>query len=248
MSKEKKHKFFDNSDKVLVGAMIGNAATLAVSPLLLTNEFKKEKKDWGTPFRRPIKDITKAYQTDLTKYDIEGKSVALELADWIKANDKLDLVKIVSEPYHIAGPAYDHTTRSVYHGYNKNNLGTMAHELGHAIDFKNKSMGHMYLRGLPFAGLMGSYLMAKDEDLRPYAPLPLLASSAPMLYQEGKASYLGLDRLKKFLAEKYPSAKNLELLRNARRDLTGAFGTYAAAAVLPVAGIYITNKLIDRKS
>jgi len=113
---------------------------------------------------------------------------------------------------------------------------TLGHELGHAVDFKNFPKTKLFMRGvLPLGGLGATVFMASNEKTRPYAYIPAIGGVAPMLYQEGKASRIALKNLKELAV----SAKELV---QSKKLLRGAFGTYAAAAVLPALGMqYLLN-------
>lgn len=145
---------------------------------------------------------------------------------------------------------------SVFVGGAGANPAMLAHEIGHTSGWalpKSKWGARLYTGSRlgamvsPLAALGLSAYTAKPEDtaLRSAGKGGLtggglgLGLSAPMLFEEGRASLRGLRALKTLGLS--PAAR-----RAARGALLRAFGTYGATAVLPAAGIGILGALLGR--
>ena len=102
----------------------------------------------------------------------------------------------------------------------------LAHEMGHATDFKKKKMLPRVLFSkfvAPGAGMLGgAALLAGGEDTAKYAPAVVAAGQMPLLWTEGKASVIGLKAINKVLGTKAAI--------KAGAQLALAFGSYGSAA------------------
>ena len=114
----------------------------------------------------------------------------------------------------------------------------LAHEMGHAVDLKKHTGLKMTARTVgPILSMLGTSYLAGNDETRPYAAAALPVGFTPMLYQEAKASVIGHNALKN-------AGATIKELRNAKKTLGLAFGTYAGAALVPAA---ITHFLLNRK-
>lgn len=124
---------------------------------------------------------------------------------------------------------------------NYNDLPFLAHELGHAADFKNfGKLKGIFRASSPIVGAAGStgLLLSDDKEKRKYAPAVYFAGHLPVLYQEGKASVLGLKAIKDF----YGSAK----AKAASKPLIYGYLTYLGKALLPTLGMYVGSKIYEK--
>jgi hypothetical protein len=122
----------------------------------------------------------------------------------------------------------------------------MAHEMGHAKHWQGMSSSRMKLHDKlrnfgPYAGIGAGGMMAlsDNEKARKFAPVAVLAGSAPMVYQEGVATAHALRNLKKHYGNKVA-------LRGAGR-LGLAFGSYVLPPVGIAAGLHYANKKRKKK-
>lgn len=142
------------------------------------------------------------------------------------------------------GPHYNPLTDSAH--VRQKGPATMAHELGHAVDMTGKkrwvgSGTKMLLRTAgPGAGLLAAAgLMASGEKGSQYAAPAAAAGYAPMLFQEGKASVIGVKNIREVLGRK--------AARTAAKDLTKAFGTYAALPIGTAAAAHFIRRTLYPK-
>jgi len=119
---------------------------------------------------------------------------------------------------------------------------TLAHELGHAADLRKFPKLKMALRTVaPGVGLLsgGVMMFAKDENIKEKAPLALAAGGAPVIYQEAKASTIGMKEMVKSLGWRKALKGGSKLLP--------ALGSYVFAVGGPAIGMHIANKLSKKK-
>jgi len=118
------------------------------------------------------------------------------------------------------------------------NATFFAHELGHASADKGKLMS--LIRFAPMmrqlAPLAGAATLMHD-DTRDYAPLVGMGMTAPLLYEEARASKRALPALRQALSKGD--------YRKSLASLGSAFGTYALNTAGLGAGLYGVNKLLD---
>jgi hypothetical protein len=127
----------------------------------------------------------------------------------------------------------------------------LAHELGHA-SLRDPSRTGALLRGVirtrgigPLAGIVGGSAMAAQDPESTTAKLAPVATglgSAPMLLDEGLASYRGLKAIKD-LGKHSP-----EVLAKMRGNLMKAFGAYGAMAAGTTGAMLAINKLRARNA
>lgn len=121
---------------------------------------------------------------------------------------------------------------------NLKDISVLAHEAGHAVDFKKFPKLKLFARtrGPLIGTVAGVGLMVnKDEDINKYAPVAVLAGGAPTIYQEGKASLIGLKEINQVF--KKPQA--IKSLKTLLLPFLGYLSVYAG----PAAGMYIANKI-----
>jgi hypothetical protein len=118
----------------------------------------------------------------------------------------------------------------------------LAHELGHAVDMRKGMKVKSILRVLgPGAGLLtaGGMLATGDKDVQKYAPGALVAGATPMLYQEAKASTLGVKQMAKTLGKARAAKGALKLLP--------AFATYLLGTTGAAAGLHMAINSKNKK-
>jgi hypothetical protein len=128
----------------------------------------------------------------------------------------------------------------------------VVHELGHAKLHSSRAGQRLMQLSRPLRkyGPIGGALMAglgdDDSNVVKYAPLATALSQAPLLVDEGLASYRGMKALKQL--GKYSP----ELISQMRKSLLKAFGTYgirSTAATLPIALVsYLRSRASSGKT
>lgn len=129
---------------------------------------------------------------------------------------------------------------------------TILHEMGHLQgtvepgDFGRKSiLGNMGGRLLgPMAGMglglgMGT---SENETMRDWAPVAAGAPMAPVLFDEGRASWNAHKMMKDMEAEELLDP---DVVRKGGKTLRNAFGTYGSLAAAPVATSLIAREYTD---
>jgi len=131
------------------------------------------------------------------------------------------------------------------------NLHALAHEYGHSKSYKNfpnlynvVRSGKVLISGASIAPFfMNDYLNKTKKQKEktpfyknPYITLPAIAAAGafPTLYDEYKASKIGMETLK------LSKSLNLKDLKIAKKALTHAYGTYALQALAAVASPLVT--------
>lgn len=131
----------------------------------------------------------------------------------------------------------------------KDDLGVLAHELGHAKGSKDPSLlnrftdqtyGLSKLLGVPVGGLGGALAAtSKNKKVRKWAPAAAMAPLAPMLLEEGRAN-LNADKILR------DAGVEGDDLWKARKGLGKSFLSYASLAGGMGAGAYGLRKLMDK--
>ena len=159
--------------------------------------------------------------------------------------DKVNLVSSYQGPHY--NPSSKHPIPQIrklmgakgVHIRGASDPGILAHEIGHAADFKKFPKLKALARMAPMVTGLASINMLRDEDQAKYAPLVAMGGFAPTLWQEGKATRTGLKAVKKVLGHKQA--------RTSARLLRKAFGTYASLPLAVGAGTFLASKLLHGK-